>query len=140
MSGKYISSHSITAKRFLGLLAKRDAIPAGMLAPDSLVLTPSPELDLKIFAKFEVEVVLPLVPEITTMSRPKLSFDIALGSSARMTRPLRVSPRPRPSLTEMRPASSPALQAVASLSEGITEKNWLDYFTNCPRWYSKINP
>jgi hypothetical protein len=133
MSGKYISSHSTTAKRFLGLLAKSDAIPAGMLAPDSLVLTPSPELVLKIFAKFAVEVVLPLVPEITTMSRPELSFDIAFGSSARITLPLSVSPRPRPNFTDIRPARPPAIQAVASLNEEITEKLWLDYFTNWPR-------
>ena len=80
-----------------------------------------------------MEVVLPLVPETKTMSRPELSFAIAFESIARITLPLSVSPRPRPSFTEIRPASSPALQAVASLSEGVTEKLWLDYFTNCPR-------
>jgi hypothetical protein len=101
-----------------------------MFAPDSLVLTPSPANSLKIDAKFFVEVVLPFVPETKTMSRPELNLDIAFESRARITLPLRVSPRPRPRAIDIRPASSPALQAVASLSEAITEKLWLDYFTN----------
>ena len=116
MSGKYISSHSTTANLFLGSWANRAAIPAGMLAPDSLVLTPSPAKSRRMFAKFLVDVVLPLVPDTKTMSRPALNLDIAPGSSARITRPLRVSPRPRPSFIDSRPDNSPALQAVASLS------------------------
>ena len=116
MSGKYISSHSTTANLFLGNCANRAAIPAGMFAPDSLVLTPSPAKSRRMFAKFLVEVVLPLVPDTKTMSRPELNLDIAPGSSARITRPLRVSPRPRPSFIDSRPDNSPALQAVASLS------------------------
>jgi hypothetical protein len=104
-----------------------------MFAPDSLVLTPSSANSLSISAKFFVEVVLPFVPETKTMSRPELSLDIAFESRARITLPLSVSPRPRPSFIDIRPAKSPALQAVASLSEAITEKLWLDYFTNCPR-------
>jgi hypothetical protein len=48
-----------------------------MLAPDSLVLTPSPAKSRSIEVKFFVEVVLPLVPETTTTSRPELSFEMA---------------------------------------------------------------
>ena len=133
ISGKYISSHSITANRFLGFWAKSAAIPAGILAPDSLVLTPSPAKSRRIVARCFVEVVLPLVPETTTMSLSELSFEIAFGSRARITLPLKVSPRPRPSATERRPARAPALQAVSSLRSPVTDKLALDYFTNWPR-------
>ena len=115
MSGRYISSHSTTANLFFGCCANKAAIPAGMLAPDSLVLTPSPAKSRRMLAKFLVEVVLPFVPETKTISRLVLNLDIARGSSARMTLPLRVSPRPRSSFLDSQPANSPALQAIASL-------------------------
>jgi hypothetical protein len=92
-----------------------------MFAPDLLVLTPSPAKLRSMVAKFFVEVVFPLVPDTKTMSLPVLSFEIALGSRARITLPLSVSPRPRPSFTEMSPAMLPALQAKASLGERVTE-------------------
>ena len=111
----------MTANLFLGFPASSAAIPAGMFAPDALVFTPSPAKSRRMFARFLVDVVLPFVPETITMSLPTLSFEIAFESSARITRPLNVSPRPRPSFTESRPASSPAMQAAESLRFRVTK-------------------
>lgn len=69
----------MAAKRCLGLCAKAATIPAGMLAPERDVLTPSPANCDKMFTKFEVDVVLPLVPEIKTTSRFLVNSFIAFG-------------------------------------------------------------
>jgi hypothetical protein len=88
-----------------------------MLAPERLVLTPSPANLERISTKFDVEVVLPLVPETKTMSRLIARLLIASGQIAKITRPVKVSPRPRLKLREIKPAMFPRLIAIFNRGE-----------------------
>ena len=72
------------------------------------------------FTKLAVDVLLPLVPLTKTMSRPSASFEIAFLSSARITRPVTVSPRPRLSTRDARPDKCPIEQAMLSRVEMVT--------------------
>src|ERR1700730_1481228 len=96
--------------------ARADATPDARFAPVSLDRTATPDA-CRAATSRRVVVVLPLVPETTTASRPAASSPMTPGATARATRPPIVTPAPIPARRETRAGSRPAWTAGAGRAE-----------------------
>jgi hypothetical protein len=122
----YSSSTSSTAKAASGCAANAATTPSGIFAPMALWAT-GPTVRSNAASRWLV-VVLPLVPDTSTLRRPHAKCRKTRGSRASATRPPMIAPAPRPSRRDSPaghpPAPTASLVRTVLPSSGMAPKIW----------------